>query len=58
MDREHPHHGNAQYVQRVLENAVVYDMLNPNRPTNRPATVLTSFLGAALRRSDHPKPPA
>jgi soluble lytic murein transglycosylase len=33
------------YVQRVLENAVVYDLLNPNRPANRPATQLSSYLG-------------
>jgi soluble lytic murein transglycosylase len=32
------------YVQHILENAVVYDMLNPNRG-NRPPTKLTAFLG-------------
>jgi soluble lytic murein transglycosylase len=33
------------YVQRVLENAVVYDLLNPNRAANRPTTALSAFLG-------------
>ncbi len=34
------------YVQRVLENAVVYDMLNPNRSSGRPTTALSAFLGS------------
>ncbi len=33
------------YVQRVLENAVVYDMLNPSRATVRTATPLSTYLG-------------
>ena len=32
------------YVQRVLENAVVYDLLNPNRKS-RPSTRISAFLG-------------
>ncbi|MEY2925810.1 MAG: hypothetical protein RL367_287, partial [Pseudomonadota bacterium] len=27
------------YVQRVLENAVVYDLINPRRPANRVVTL-------------------
>jgi soluble lytic murein transglycosylase len=34
------------YVQHVLENAVVYDMLNPRRG-NRPPTMISAFLGRA-----------
>lgn len=33
------------YVQRVLENAVVYDMLNPSRAKVRSATPLSTYLG-------------
>jgi soluble lytic murein transglycosylase len=33
------------YVQRVLENAVVYDMLNPGRANIRSATPLSAYLG-------------
>ncbi len=33
------------YVQRVLENAVVYDMLNPGRANIRSATPLSTYLG-------------
>jgi len=33
------------YVQRVLENAVVYDMLNPPRATVKSATPLSTYLG-------------
>ena len=33
------------YVQRVLENAVVYDMLNPARATVRTNTPLSTYLG-------------
>jgi soluble lytic murein transglycosylase len=33
------------YVQRVLENAVVYDLLNPGRANIRSATPLSSYLG-------------
>lgn len=33
------------YVQRVLENAVVYDMLNPPRATVKTATPLSTYLG-------------
>ncbi|MBU6253193.1 MAG: lytic transglycosylase domain-containing protein [Alphaproteobacteria bacterium] len=33
------------YVQRVLENAVVYDALNPARATVRSSTPLSTYLG-------------
>ena len=33
------------YVQRVLENAVVYDLINPRRPANRAPPTLASYLG-------------
>ena len=33
------------YVQRVLENAVVYDLLNPNRGTSPPRNRLSYYLG-------------
>ncbi len=33
------------YVQRVLENAVVYDMLNPARANIRSASPLSAYLG-------------
>lgn len=33
------------YVQRVLENAVVYDLLNPSRATVRTDTPLSTYLG-------------
>lgn len=33
------------YVQRVLENAVVYDLLNPARATVRSSTPLSTYLG-------------
>lgn len=33
------------YVQRVLENAVVYDLLNPARATVRTSTPLSTYLG-------------
>jgi soluble lytic murein transglycosylase len=36
------------YVQRVLENAVVYDMLNPAHATVRTRTPLSTYLGKAL----------
>ncbi len=32
------------YVQRVLENAVVYDLLNPTRTGNRPTTSISAYL--------------
>jgi soluble lytic murein transglycosylase len=35
------------YVQRVLENAVVYDLLNPNRPASRAPSSITAFLNGA-----------
>ncbi len=35
------------YVQRVLENAVVYDLLNPGRANIRSATPLSAYLGKA-----------
>ena len=33
------------YVQRVLENAVVYDLLNPRRANIKSATPLSAYLG-------------
>lgn len=33
------------YVQRVLENAVVYDLMDPSRPAGAPPRRLTSYLG-------------
>lgn len=33
------------YVQHVIENAVVYDLLNPNGPNVRSRTPLSSYLG-------------
>lgn len=33
------------YVQRVLENAVVYDLINPGRTAGRSATPLSAYLG-------------
>ena len=33
------------YVQRVLENAVVYDALNPSQVRTRPTTRLSYYLG-------------
>jgi soluble lytic murein transglycosylase len=33
------------YVQRVLENAVVYDLLNPSRTRNAPHNRLSAYLG-------------
>ena len=33
------------YVQRVLENAVVYDLMNPQRSTNRGDAPLSRYLG-------------
>ncbi len=33
------------YVMRVLENAVVYDMINPSRANIRSATPLSAYLG-------------
>jgi soluble lytic murein transglycosylase len=35
------------YVQHVIENAVVYDLLNPNVPNVRSRTPLSSYLGKA-----------
>ncbi|HEX8400716.1 MAG TPA: transglycosylase SLT domain-containing protein [Allosphingosinicella sp.] len=37
------------YVQRVLENAVVYDAMNPGRVTTPSTTRLSSYLGKANR---------
>jgi soluble lytic murein transglycosylase len=33
------------YVQRVLENAVVYDLLNPRRANIKSTTPLSAYLG-------------
>ena len=37
------------YVQRVLENAVVYDLLNPARARSRGNTRLSWYLGRGSR---------
>ena len=37
------------YVQRVLENAVVYDLLNPERARSRGNTRLSWYLGRGSR---------
>ena len=36
------------YVQRVLENAVVYDLLNPARANVRTKTPLSTYLGKRI----------
>jgi soluble lytic murein transglycosylase len=33
------------YIQRVLENAVVYEAMNPDRAPNRGPNPLSQFLG-------------
>ena len=33
------------YVQRVLENAVVYDLIDPSRPAGAPRNRISSYLG-------------
>jgi len=33
------------YVQRVMENSVVYDRLNPTLPMNQPSVSLSTYLG-------------
>ena len=33
------------YVQRVMENSVVYDRLNPTLPLNQPSVSLSTYLG-------------
>ena len=40
-----PFRETRDYVQRVLENAVVYDLLNPKRANIRSATPLSAYLG-------------
>jgi soluble lytic murein transglycosylase len=40
-----PFQETRNYVQRVLENAVVYDLLNPPRSTSRGAARLSWYLG-------------
>jgi soluble lytic murein transglycosylase len=40
-----PFQETRNYVQRVLENAVVYDLLNPPRSTSRGAAKLSWYLG-------------
>lgn len=42
-----PLYETRNYVQRVLENAVVYDLLNPERARNRSRTPLSAYLGKA-----------
>ena len=33
------------YVQRVMENTVVYDRINPTLPLNQPSVSLSNYLG-------------
>ncbi len=40
-----PIYETRNYVQRVLENAVMYDHLNPDKSCNRSATPLSTYLG-------------
>ena len=40
-----PYSETRNYVQRVLENAVVYDLMNPQRAQSRGATRLSWYLG-------------
>jgi len=40
-----PIYETKNYIQKVLENAVVYDALNPGRSYNRGATPLSSYMG-------------
>ncbi len=40
-----PIYETKNYVQRVLENAVVYDLQNPDKATMRSATPLSAYLG-------------
>jgi soluble lytic murein transglycosylase len=40
-----PIYETRNYVQRVLENAVVYDLLNPGRQSSRIAAPLSRYLG-------------
>ena len=40
-----PYMETRNYVQRVLENAVVYDLMNPARATSRGPTPLSWYLG-------------
>lgn len=40
-----PYSETRNYVQRVLENAVVYDLMNPQRSQSRGATRLSWYLG-------------
>ena len=40
-----PYQETRNYVQRVLENAVVYDLMNPARAQSRGATNLSWYLG-------------
>ena len=42
---EIPFFETRNYVQRVLENAVVYDLLNPNRSSSPPQNRLSHYLG-------------
>ena len=44
-----PYSETRNYVQRVLENAVVYDLMNPARATSRGPTPLSWYLGKSSR---------
>ena len=39
------------YVQRVLENAIVYDLMNPNRGNRAPARISTLLGGYPSARA-------
>jgi soluble lytic murein transglycosylase len=40
-----PYQETRNYVQRVIENAVVYDLMNPARAKSRVATRTSWYLG-------------
>jgi soluble lytic murein transglycosylase len=44
-----PYTETRNYVQRVLENAVVYDLINPNRPSGLSENRLSFYLGKSSR---------
>jgi soluble lytic murein transglycosylase len=46
---EIPYFETKNYVQRVLENAVVYDAINPSRARTSPAIRLSYYLGKSSR---------
>ena len=44
-----PFQETRNYVQRVLENAVVYDTLHPEKATMRGPALLSGYLGKPVR---------